>query len=292
MEKKSTKTLKPLSSQLPRASAGLNLCHENCEEVWKQRPSLDFLQIHPEHLIQEKGGTYRDHLDELRHSYPILLHGFGLSIGSCAPLDLNYLKLVRTILDEHPEAFFSDHVSWSSLSHHHFHDLLPLIQTEETLSYVVERVEKCQEIIGQPLVIENISSYIRYRQSTMTESEFINELCNRSGCFVLLDINNLWANAINFGDDPLKIMHEYNKENIRSYHLAGCTKQKTKTGYALIDYHGEAVHEEVWILYKEALRHFGPWPTLLEWENNVPPLARTLEEAQKITKCLEEVKAS
>ena len=103
----------------------------------------------------------------------------------------------------------------------------------------------------------------------MSESQFINELCSRSGCFVLLDINNLWANAINFGDDPLKIMLEYTKQNIRSYHLAGCTKQKTKTGHAFIDYHGEAVHDEVWILYKEALRHFGPWPTLLEWENNL-----------------------
>ena len=123
--------IRPLSTQLKQASAGLNLCHENADELFTLKPDLDFIQIHPEHLIQEQGGKYRDQLDILRYHYKVVLHGFGLSIGSCGPLDHDYLRLVRDLLKEHPEAVFSDHFSWSSLSHHHFHDLIPLIQNNE-----------------------------------------------------------------------------------------------------------------------------------------------------------------
>lgn len=237
------------------------------------------------------GGTYRDQLDDLRRAYPITLHGFGLSLGSCAPLDHDYLALVRRLLQEHPEAVFSDHVSWSSLSHHHFHDLLPLVLSEETLDYMVERVEQVQEAIGQPLLLENISSYTRYRQSTLGEVDFINALTARSGAFVLLDLNNLWANAINFGDDPETELLSYRRDSVRGFHLAGCTREQGDAGDVYIDYHGEAVHEPVWELYRTALRAFGPWPTLLEWENNVPPLQRTLQEVGRIRSCLDALTA-
>ena len=131
-------TLAPqrLSTGLKRMSAGLNLCHENSQELFDQRPNLDFIQIHPEHLLQEKGGTYREHLDILRHHYQVILHGFGLSIGSSGPLDKEYLLLIKNLLKEHPEAVFSDHFSWSSLSKHHFHDLIPLIQSDETSAII------------------------------------------------------------------------------------------------------------------------------------------------------------
>ena len=285
------RTLSPLPTRLPRATAGLNLCHENAEALWRERPPLDFLQVHPEHLLAELGGTYRDQLDDLRRAYPITLHGFGLSLGSCAPLDHDYLALVRRLLQEHPEAVFSDHVSWSSLSHHHFHDLLPLVLSEETLDYMVERVEQVQEAIGQPLLLENISSYMRYRQSTLGEVDFINALTARSGAFVLLDLNNLWANAINFGDDPETELLSYRRDSVRGFHLAGCTREQGDAGDVYIDYHGEAVHEPVWELYRTALRAFGPWPTLLEWENNVPPLQRTLQEVGRIRSCLDALTA-
>lgn len=284
-------TLAPLSTQLPRASAGLNLCHENAAELWQQRPPLDFLQIHPEHLLQEEGGTYRDQLDDLRRAYPVTLHGFGLSLGSCAPLDQSYLDLVRSLLEEHPEAVFSDHVSWSSLSHHHFHDLLPLVLSESTLAYMVERVQQVQEAIGQPILLENISSYMRFSESTLSEVDFINAITERSGSYVLLDINNLWANAMNFGEDAEALMLRYRRESVRGYHLAGCTREQAGSGHVYIDYHGEAVHDPVWELYREALRYFGPWPTLLEWENHVPPLQRTLEEVARIRACLDELPA-
>ena len=168
--------LKPLSTGLVRASAGLNLCHENAAELYEKRPQLDFIQIHPEHIIQEEGGTYREQLDALRRHYNVVLHGFGLSIGSSAPLDKEYLLLVRELLKEHPEAVFSDHFSWSSLSKHHFHDLIPLIQNEETVNYMVERINEAQDIVGSPILLENISSYMRYKGSTMSELEFINEI--------------------------------------------------------------------------------------------------------------------
>ena len=276
---RSSQTWKP---EIPRASAGLNLCHENAQELCDLLPEIDFLQIHPEHILQERGGNYRDQLDHLRKYYPVSFHGFGLSLGSVAPLDKNYLSLVRSLLKEHPESFFSDHVSWSSLSHHHFHDLLPLIYSEETLSYLCERVNETQEAIDAPLLLENISSYMRFHESSMRESDFINELAKRTGAYVLLDINNLFANAMNFGEDPSIKLREFNKDSIRAYHMAGCSQEQGDQGAIWIDYHREPVPEAVWSLYTEALDLFGLWPTLLEWENNVPRLQRTLEEVDKI----------
>ena len=279
-------TLSPLSDGLLRASAGLNLCHENAEELFNERPDLDFIQIHPEHIIQEKGGTYREQLDELRRHYNVVLHGFGLSIGSSAPLDKEYLNLVKDLLQEHPEAVFSDHFSWSSLSKHHFHDLIPLIQNEETVDYMAERINEAQDIIGSPILLENISSYMRFKGSTMTEFEFINKITAKTGCYVLLDVNNIWCNATNFKEDPVKVVSELRKESVKGYHLAGCTLQEMGNGPVYIDYHKEAVHEGAWDLYQECLKLFGPWPTLLEWENNVPKLERTLQEVAKISQYL------
>ena len=275
-------SLKPLSTKLTRASAGLNLCHENAEELFEKRPELDFIQIHPEHIIQESGGTYREQLDELRSHYNVILHGFGLSIGSSAPLDKEYLLLVRQLLKEHPEAVFSDHFSWSSLSKHHFHDLIPLIQNDETVKYMVERINEAQDIIGSPILLENISSYMRFQNSTMTEFEFINAITQQTGCYVLLDVNNIWCNAVNYKEDPLSVITTLNKDSVKGYHLAGCSLENKGNGPVYIDYHKEAVHEEVWSLYQECLNLFGPWPTLLEWENNVPPLERTLKEVERI----------
>lgn len=281
-----TASLTPLSTGIARASAGLNLCHENAQELFDKRPELDFIQIHPEHVLQEQGGVYRDQLDELRRYYNVILHGFGLSIGSSGPLDREYLLLVRQLLKEHPEAVFSDHFSWSSLSKHHFHDLIPLIQTEETIQYMVERIEETQDIIGSPILLENVSSYMRYKESNFSEIEFINEITKRSGCYVLLDINNIWGNAMNFKEDPWTELSRLRPESVRGYHMAGCTLEKVGAGSLYIDYHREAVHDEVWDLYEQALSLFGPWPTLLEWENNVPPLERTLQEVEKISKRL------
>lgn len=270
------------TTKLKPKSVGLNLCHENANELWEQRPDLDFIQIHPEHIIQEPGGSYHNKLIELSEYYPVTFHGFGLSLGSVAKLDDNYLKLVRKLLVDYPGSFFSDHVSWSSLSHHHFHDLLPLIQTEETLDYIVERVLSVQDAIDAPLHLENISSYMRFKSSTIDEITFINQITQRTGAYMLLDLNNLWANAMNFGEDAEELMLKINQDSVRSYHLAGCTCEKYESGDVWIDYHGEAVHQEVLNLYKLAISRFGPWPTLLEWENHVPPLSRTLEEINKI----------
>jgi uncharacterized protein len=271
---------------LARDSAGLNLCHENAEELWRERPALDFLQVHPEHLLQEQAGTYRAQLDDLSENYALTYHGFGLSLGSIAPLDQRYLKLVRRLLKDHPESFFSDHVSWSSLSNHHFHDLLPIIYSDETADYLVERIQQVQESIDSALYIENISSYMRFRESTKSEFEFINEVTKRSGCHLLLDLNNLYANTMNFGENPEEVLRSIRPDSVKSYHMAGCTLQPEKHGNVWIDYHREPVSDQVWQLFQVALDLFGTWPTLLEWENNVPPLSRTLQEANKAKQLL------
>ena len=269
------------------SGVGLNLCHENANELWEQRPPLDFLQVHPEHLIQEPGGPYHQKLIDLISHYQVTFHGFGLSLGSVAPLDKSYLELVKELLANHPKAFFSDHLSWSSLSHHHFHDLLPIIFTEESLEYLVERVLLVQETIGAPLHLENISNYMRFKNSTIDEISFLNQLTERTGAFVLLDINNLWANSKNFSEDPAASLLRVRANSVRSYHLAGCSREKHKAGDVWIDYHAEAVHPEVWDLYNLAVQTFGPWPTLLEWENDVPPLKITLKEVEKVSSNLQ-----
>ena len=272
-----TVALKPLSTGLTRASSGLNLCHENAAELFDQRPELDFIQIHPEHIIQEEGGTYRDQLDVLRRHYNVVLHGFGLSIGSSAPLDKEYLLLDRELLKEHPEAVFSDHFSWSSLSKHHFHDLIPLIQNEETMNYMVARITEAQEIIGSPILLENISSYMRYKNSTMTEMEFINQISRTAGSYVLLVINNIWANSMNFNEDQDHIC-ALGPEMVRGYPWLDALKDSN--GVVYVDYHREAVHQDVWELYENASNDLVQPAS--EWENDVPPLNRTLDEVSQI----------
>ncbi len=282
MESFATTVIKELPTLIHRESVGLNLCRENAEELLELQPDLDFIQVHPEHLMQEEGGVYRSQVDELMQLYPVMFHGFGLSLGSSAVLDRNYLDFVRRLLVEYPSSFFSDHVSWSSLSNHHFHDLIPLVMTDETLEYMSERIGRVQDWLQAPILIENISSYFRFKESTYSEVEFINQLTRNTGCFVLLDLNNLWANAMNFGEEAATLLNHFSHESVRAIHLAGCTLEQKKGGSVYIDYHKEAVHEPVWELYKQALQLCGPWPTLIEWENDVPPLKKTLEEVERI----------
>jgi uncharacterized protein (UPF0276 family) len=281
-----TAGLKPLSTRLKRASAGLNLCHDNASALFKQRPELECLQIHPEHLIQEAGGTYREQLDELRREYSVVLHGYGLSLGSSGPLDKQYLLLVRQLLREHPEAVFSDYLSWSSLSQHHFHVLLPLIQNGETVEYLAERIEEAQDVIGSPILLENISSYMRFRDSDMSEIEFINAITERCGCYVRLNVNNFWINAKNFQEDPWKELSQLRGDSVRGFHLEGCATEAMGNGLIQIDYRKEGIHQEVWDLYQQSLTHFGAWPTIVDWDNDAPSLERAMDQVQLVNKFL------
>ncbi|WP_324282273.1 DUF692 domain-containing protein [Cyanobacterium aponinum UTEX 3221] len=259
-------------------SAGLNLCHENADEFVATMPSVDFVQVHPEHFLQDLGGNYVHAFEKLKENYPLTFHGFGLSLGSIAPLPENYLKLVKRLLAENEGSFFSEHFSWSSVSHHHFHDLIPFPFTQEVLDYFCERVEQVQEYLGSEILLENISSYMRFSISEMDEIAFMNEVFKRTGAKMLLDLNNLWANAQNFEEDALERMMAIKPEYVQSYHLAGCTAWGDNN---YIDYHGEAVRDEVWQLYQKAMEVFGAKPTLIEWENNIPPISRTVEEVHK-----------
>ena len=281
-----TAGLKPLSTRLNRASAGLNLCHENAEALFQQRPELDCLQIHPEHLIQEAGGTYRDQLDELRRDYSVVLHGYGLSLGSSGPLDKQYLLLVRQLLREHPEAVFSDYLSWSSLSQHHFHVLLPLIQNEETVAYLAERIEEAQDVIGSPILLENISSYMRFRDSDMSEIEFINAITERCGCYVRLNVNNIWINARNFQEDPWEELSQLRDDSVRGFHLSGSSTEVVGDGLLHVDDRKGAIHDEVWDLYQQSLTHFGAWPTIISSDNVAPSLQRAMDQVGQVSKFL------
>ena len=281
-----TAGLKPLSTRLNRASAGVNLCHDNAAALFNQRPELECLQIHPEHLIQEAGGTYRDQLDELRRNYSVVFHGYGLSLGSSGPLDKQYLLLVRQLLREHPEAVFSDYLSWSSLSQHHFHVLLPLIQNEETVEYLAERIEEAQDVIGSPILLENISSYLRFKDSDMSEIEFINAITERCGCYVRLNVNNIWINAKNFQEDAWSQLSQLRADSVRGFHLAGCATEAVGNGLVQIDYRKETIHDEVWDLYQQSLTHFGAWPTIVDWGSDTPSLEQVMDQVQRVNKFL------
>ena len=281
-----TAGLKPLSTRLKRASAGLNLCHGNAATLFQQRPDLDCIQINPEHLMQEAGGTYRDQLDELRREYSVVLHGYGLSLGSSGPLDKQYLLLVRQLLREHPEAVFSDHLSWSSLSQHHFHILLPLIQNEETVSYLADRIEEAQDVIGSPILVENISSYMRFKDSDMSEIEFINAITERSGCSVRLNVNSILINARNFQEDPWTTLSRLKVDSVRGFHLTGSSTEAAGAGLLQIDDRKETIHDDVWDLYQQSLAHFGAWPTIVDLDSAEPSLERALDQVQHVNQLL------
>ena len=267
------------SSPLP-PRAGVGLRHPHVLGFLEERPATAFLEVHSENYLGE-GGPRRRALFDLARDYPLSFHGVGLSLGSAEGLDSRHLTRLRRLLDEYQPALVSEHLSWSVAGGSYLNDLLPLPYTEEALGLVCRNLDQAQEALGRPLLLENPSSYLRFRHSTIPEAEFLAAIQARSGCGLLLDVNNVYVSAQNHGLDALAYLRALPAAAVGEIHLAGHARRQVGAETLLIDDHGSAVPAPVWQLYEAALAMTGPCPTLIEWDTDIPALPVLLAEASK-----------
>jgi uncharacterized protein len=269
------------ASPLP-AKAGIGLRFQHHQAVVESKPDVAWMEVHTENYMG--GGTPLRYLDTVRRDYPISLHGVGLSLGSAEGLDLAHLGRIRRVAERIEPALMSEHIAWSVVGGTYLADLLPLPMTEEALTVVCRHVEQTQTYLKRRILVENPSTYLAFAHSTIPEWEFIAAVAERTGCGILCDVNNIYVSAHNHGWDPSAYLAALPPAMIGEIHLAGHSVRPLAGGGTLrIDDHGSRVIAEVWALYEEALARFGPLPTLIEWDNHVPPLDVLLDEAKQAT---------
>jgi uncharacterized protein len=256
-------------------SVGIGLRSPHVSEIAATRPELAFLEVHAENYMAETPAL--DRLLELRRDYRVSLHGVALSLGSAEELDRRHLHRFKALIERIEPMLVSEHLAWSAIDGTYLNDLLPLPYTEASLDLFCRHVEETQEGLGRRLLIENPSSYLRYRYSPIPEAEFIAEIACRTGCGILCDVNNIHVSAWNFGFDPIAYLDALPVDAIGEIHLAG--HHAAEDVDILIDDHGSRVAKPVWELHAAALRRFGPVPTLIEWDTNLPALEVLLDEA-------------
>ncbi len=255
---------------------GIGLRARHYGEFLECNPPIDWLEVHSENFFGD--GGYELHvLEHVRSRYPISLHGVALSIGSADGMRPAHLKKLKRLTDRITPALISEHLCWGALGPRHFNDLLPMPYTQEALERVVSHVTQVQDTLKRQILIENVSSYLQFRASEMSEFAFLAELAKRTGCGILLDINNVFVSAANHHFDAVHALVELPREHVGEMHLAG----HSRVGDLLIDDHGSRVAAPVWALYEAACRRFGAVPTLIEWDTAVPELAVLMEEADK-----------
>jgi uncharacterized protein len=252
---------------------GLGLRPVHYDEILDGSHAIDWLEVITENYLVP-GGKPLDYLDRIRARFPVVMHGVSLSIGSTDPLDREYLREVRELADRIEPAWISDHLCWTGVEGRNVHDLLPLPYTEEALAHVAARVGEVQDALGRQILLENVSSYLSYRSSEMTEWEFLGEVARRADCAILLDINNIYVSSVNHGFDAARYLRGVPRDRVRQFHLAG----HSDMGDYLIDTHDHPIVAPVWALYREALRHFGQVPTMIERDDNIPPLDELVAE--------------
>ena len=279
------KTTSRVHGAIP-ATAGIGLRAEHYRDIVDGLPSIGWLEVHSENYFGSGGPALR-YLTAIRRDYPVSLHGVGLSIGSTDPLDRRHLDRLKHLIGLIEPGLISEHLSWSQFGGTYFNDLLPLPYTEEALDHMVDRVHWVQEILGRQILIENPSSYLEFLHSTLPEWEFLTELARRSGCGLLLDVNNLFVSACNLGWDPLRYLAGIPAGRVAEIHLAGHTRKPFDDGEILIDTHDGPACEAVWKLYAETLRRMGPKPALIEWDTNLPRFDVLLDEARRADSVLE-----
>lgn len=262
------------------AQAGIGLRPPHFRRVLEERPPVPWFELHSENFFCA-GGEMPTVLEQVRRDYPISLHGVGLSLGRADSLDARHLDKLAELVRRCEPALVSEHLCWGAIGERHLNDLLPLPYTEEALACVAEHVETAQERLGRTLLVENVSSYLAWRHSSMPEWEFVAELARRTGCGILLDVNNIYVNSVNHGFDPGEYLRAIPPAAVGEIHLAGFTEKKGLGAPLLIDSHSRPVSREVWTLYRAALAHCGVRPTLIEWDQDIPALEVLLDEADK-----------
>lgn len=260
------------------AKAGIGLRFRHHQVVIDTRPDVAWFEVHTENYMG--GWITPRYLDAIRRDYPISLHGVGLSLGSADGLDIAHLSRVRSAIERFDPGLISEHLSWSIAGGVYLADLLPLPMTEEALRIVCQHVDQVQACLKRRILIENPSTYLCFRHSTIPEWEFLSHVARRTGCSILCDVNNLYVSASNHGWDAMTYLCALPPAAIGEIHLAGHSIRQLDQGRTLrIDNHGSRVASEVWALYREALKRFGPVPTLIEWDTDVPPIEILMEEA-------------
>jgi len=262
-----------------RAVAGIGLRARHVGELLDRRPVVPWVEVHVENYMANASALTS--LKEVRRSYPVALHGVGLSLGSAGPLDLRHLERLARLVESIEPCVVSEHLSWSGSGGVYLNHLLPLPYTPETLRVVVEHVEQVQERLGRRILVENPSSYLRFRHSSIPEAEFLGELVRRTGCGLLCDVNNVYVSAWNVGLDAEAYLAALPAGAVGEIHLAGHAVNDADGVNLLIDDHGSPVSPAVWRLYRQALERFGPVPTLIEWDMDIPALDVLLAEAHK-----------
>ncbi|WP_455217097.1 MNIO family bufferin maturase [Kaarinaea lacus] len=269
--------------------AGIGLRAEHFEDVLEQHPNVGWFEAHSENyfgigdaVLQARGGGKPlEYLERIRQLYPVSLHGVGLSAGTTDSLNLGHLEKLKQLIKRIQPGLVSEHLSWGSVNGQYFNDLLPMPYTEEALEHMVERIDQVQDYLGMQILVENVSSYLEFASSTIPEWEFVSALAQRSGCGVLLDVNNVFVNAMNHGFDASRFISNVPVGSVMEIHLAGHTIKEIDGGVIRLDTHDHLVCDEVWDLYRLAVKRFGHVPALIEWDRNLPELDVLLGEARR-----------
>lgn len=258
---------------------GVGFKPQHFDAVRASRPDLGFFEIHAENYMGA-GGAPHAMLARLRQDYALSVHGVGLSIGGPS-LDETHLARVKAVCDRYDPDSFSEHLAWSSHGAEYLNDLLPLPYTSETLDRICDHVDRVQEVVGRRLLLENPSTYVIFKQSTIPETEFLAAIARRTGCGLLLDINNVFVSCTNHRSDPLDYLDAFPLHLVGELHLGGHDEEELPSGPLLIDAHGAEIAEPVWALYDHVLDRAGPLPTLIEWDNDVPDWETLMAEADR-----------
>lgn len=263
-------------SQQHAQGVGIGLRHAHYDAFMQAPPPIGWVEVHSENYFGD-GGYDLHVLDTVRRDLPVSLHGVGLGLGSVTPLDQQHLARLARLVERVEPALVSEHLCWGATPHAALHDLLPMPFTQASLEHLGACVTQMQDTLRRRVLIENVSTYVRFRDDDYSEAAFLAELARRTGCGVLLDVNNLYVNQCNHGEDALAALNALPRDVVGELHLAG----HRVTPAAVIDDHGSRVAPEVWSLYDAALQRFGAVPTLIEWDTHVPPLDVLLDEARQ-----------
>jgi hypothetical protein len=269
------------------AGVGLGLRSQHIDEVLLTQPAVPWFELLTENHMAP-GGLIPVQLEAIRSNYPITFHCVGMSLGGTDPVDVEYLRRIKTLIERYQPSLVSDHLCFSQHGQHNYHDLLPLPYNEETLHHFQKRITQIQDILETRILVENVSSYLTYRASTLSEAEFISELLSLTDCDLLLDINNIYVNAVNHGFSASEYLSKIPMQRVREIHLAG---YEDRDSY-LLDAHNNRVSPPVWELYEEVISDYPDIPTLIEWDNDIPSFTVLREEADAASALMQRHRAA
>ena len=255
---------------------GLGLRTDHYEQILRDRPAVDWFEVISENYMVD-GGKPLHYLDRIRAHYPMVMHGVSLSVGSTAELDRNYLARLKTLIERIEPEWISDHLCWTGVHGNNLHDLMPLPYTEEAVRHVAGRVRQVQEYLGRQILLENVSSYVTYAASDISEWEFLTAVAEEADCLILLDVNNIYVSSHNHGFNAMEYLNGVPTQRVRQFHLAG----HSHNGNLIIDTHDHDVPDPVWALYSQAAKRFGEVSTMIERDDNIPPLDALLKELNR-----------